>query len=563
MGRKWWKESVVYQIYPRSFMDSNGDGIGDLPGIISKLDYIKDLGVNVVWICPVYESPDDDNGYDISDYMSIMDIFGTMADWEELLAGLHQRGLRLIMDLVINHTSDEHPWFVESRSSKDNPKRDWYIWRPGKDGREPNNWESIFKGSAWESDEHTDEYYLHLFSRKQPDLNWENPEVREALYKMITWWLDKGIDGFRIDAITFIKKKAGLPDAPNLLGKRYAPAWDCHRNQPGIHDFLGEMKERVLAKYDIMTVGEADGVPLEEAASLYTDEENGKFNMIFQFDHMNLDSGSGGKWDVVPWKLRDFKDVMAKWQTGLHNKGWNTSYLENHDQPRSISRFGDEGKYHAESAKMLATFFLTLQGTPYIYQGQEIGMTNVKFNSIEDYRDVEILNLYRECTESGDASLAWKYIHNKGRDNSRTPMQWGDGPNAGFTTGTPWIQVNPNYKEINVEQMVQDPNSIYHYYKKLIQLRKDHDVLVYGDYQALLKDDEHVFAYLRTRAVENSTQEKVLVVLNFFGEPAPVALPLELTSKARQLLLGNYGDDPWAGGDGFTLRPYEAAVYKL
>lgn len=559
MKRKWWKESVVYQIYPQSFLDSNGDGIGDLRGIISRLDYLQELGINVVWICPVYQSPNDDNGYDISDYTQIMEQFGTMADWEALLEGLHTRGIRLIMDLVINHTSDEHPWFAESRSSKDNPKRDWYVWRPGKEGKEPNNWESIFKGSAWEYDELTGEYYLHLFTRKQPDLNWENPVVREELYKMVAWWLDKGIDGFRIDAITFIKKKAGLPDAPNPLGLRYVPAWDCHRNQPGIQEFLGELKERVLAKYDIMTVGEADGVTPGEAASLYTNEETGKFNMIFHFEHMGLDSGSGGKWEIVPWKLGDLKQTMTKWQVGLHNNGWNALYLENHDQPRSVSRFGDDGRYRRESAKLLATFLLTLQGTPYIYQGQEIGMTNVRFDTIQDYRDVESLNLYRECMErDGHAGAAWSYIYAKGRDNARTPMQWSDSPNGGFTKGTPWIGINPNYKEINVEAEQRNPDSVFHYYKKLIQLRKELGVIVYGDYQLLLTDHPNIYAYLRS--IE---EERVLVILNFFGEPAKFEFPQELQGAVRQLLLGNYDAGTDEGKDSLLLRPYEALVYRL
>ncbi|MGG3572433.1 alpha-glucosidase [Bacillus gobiensis] len=559
MQKKWWKESVVYQIYPSSFKDSNGDGIGDLQGIISKLDYIKELGANVIWICPVYPSPNDDNGYDISDYTDIMDIFGTMADWEQLLKEIHQRDMKLIMDLVLNHTSDEHPWFIESRSSKDNPKRDWYIWRPGKDGKEPNNWESLFRGSAWQYAELTDEYYLHLFSKKQPDLNWENPEVREELYRMTTWWLDKGIDGFRIDAISFIKKKDGLPDAPNLSGELYVPAWDCHRNQPGIHDFLAELKERVFNNYDIMTVGEADGVSPDDAL-LYVDEALGSFNMIFHFEHMGLDSGIGGKWDLKPWQLPDLKKIVTRWQSGLHAKGWNASYIENHDQPRSVSRFGDDQKYHKESAKMLATFLMTMQGTPYIYQGQEIGMTNVKFNSIEDYKDVESLNLYHESSAKGDEHIqkAWDYIYSKGRDNARTPMQWNDLPHGGFSEGNPWIAVNPNYKKINVEQSLKDNDSIFYYYKELIRLRKEHDVIVYGDYRPILEEDERVYACLRTLE-----DEAVLVVLNFSREQADFTLPTDWKFAINHLLIGNNEVNPEESINKFTLRPYEARVYKL
>jgi oligo-1,6-glucosidase len=557
MKKKWWKESVVYQIYPRSFKDSNGDGIGDLQGIISKLDYIKELGADVIWICPVYPSPNDDNGYDISDFTGIMDIFGTMDDWEQLLHEIHQRGMRLIMDLVLNHTSDEHPWFIESRSSKDNPKRDWYIWRSGKDGKEPNNWESLFRGSAWEYDELTNEYYLHLFSKKQPDLNWENPEVRNELYKMTTWWLDKGIDGFRIDAISFIKKKEGLPDAPNLSGERYVPAWDCHRNQPGIHDFLREMKEKVFKKYDIMTVGEADGVSPDDAL-YYVDEDMGSFDMIFHFEHMGLDSGIGGKWELKPWQLSDLKQIVTRWQAGLHAKGWNASYLENHDQPRSVSRFGNDQKYHKESAKMLATFLLTMQGTPFIYQGQEIGMTNVKFPSIDDYKDVESLNLYHECLAKGEEKKAWDYIYSKGRDNSRTPMQWDDGLHGGFTEGSPWIEANPNYKEINVEQSLKDSDSIFYYYKELIQLRKEHEAIIYGEYHPILEEDDCVYACLRTL-----DEEAVLVILNFSGEQTDFVLPENWSYSKNQLLMANIKVNPKEDIHHITLQPYEARIYKL
>lgn len=558
MKRKWWKESVVYQVYPRSFMDSNGDGIGDLQGIISKLDYLKELGIDVIWLSPVYKSPNDDNGYDISDYRDIMDEFGTMQDWEQLLDECHRRGIKLIMDLVVNHTSDEHPWFVESRSTKDNPYRDYYIWRPGKDGKEPNNWESIFSGSAWQYDEQTGEYYLHLFSKKQPDLNWENPKVREEIYDMMIWWLDKGIDGFRVDAITHIKKKPGFPDLPNPEGKRYVPSFPYHLNQPGIHEWLQEMKQKVLAKYNIMTVGETPGVSPQDALA-FVDEENGEFNMLFQFEHMEVDAGPGGKFDLKPWNLVELKQVMSKWQKGLEGRGWNSLYFENHDQPRSVSRFGNDREYHVESAKMLATCLHMMQGTPYVYQGQEIGMTNVRFDSIDDYRDVEILNYYRESMIDGkDPKQLLEVIWAKGRDNARTPMQWDDSDNAGFTTGTPWIQVNPNFREINVKRALEDPDSIFRYYQKLIRLRKEYPIVIYGTYDLILEDDEQIFAYTRTL-----DDEKLLVICNF-SEARPIfALPQEISHSSKELWISNYPVDENEDIRSITLKPYEARVYRL
>jgi len=496
MDKAFWKEAVVYQIYPRSFKDSDGDGIGDLRGIIEKLDYLKELGVDVVWLSPVYKSPNDDNGYDISDYQAIMDEFGTMADWEELRDGLHARGIKLIMDLVVNHTSDEHPWFEASRSSKDSPYRDYYYWRPGKpDGREPNNWLSFFSGSAWEYDGKTGEYYLHLFSRKQPDLNWENPRVREEVYNMMRWWLDRGVDGFRMDVINCISKTPGLPDAGD---ERYAWGGEHFMNGPRVHEFLQEMNREVLSRYDIMTVGETPGVTLEEARN-YTDPARGELNMVFQFEHMGVDHGPGGKWDIRPWSLTELKRILNKWQLGLRGAGWNSLYLNNHDQPRMVSRFGDEGKYRKESAKMLATLLHTMQGTPYIYQGEEIGMTNVRFPSIDDYRDIETLNMYREkvLQQGEDPRKVLEAIHYMGRDNARTPMQWDDGPQAGFTTGTPWIGVNPNCRDINVKQAMADPDSIFHYYRRLIALRKQHDIMVYGEFVPLMEDHPQIYAYLR------------------------------------------------------------------
>ncbi|AIQ73320.1 glucohydrolase [Paenibacillus odorifer] len=558
MNRTFWKEAVVYQIYPRSFQDSNGDGIGDLQGIISRLDYLQKLGVDVVWLSPVYKSPNDDNGYDISDYQDIMDEFGTLQDWEELLTGLHARGIKLMMDLVINHSSDEHPWFVESRSSKDNPYRDYYIWRPGgPDGERPNNWSSVFSGPAWELDETTGEYYLHLFSRKQPDLNWENPQLREELYKMITFWLDKGVDGLRMDVINMISKVEGLPSShrDGLAPGELAWGGEYYMNGPRVHEFLHEMNDKVLSNYNIMTVGETPGATVEDAI-LYTDEERKELQMVFQFEHMDVDSGPDGKWDVAPWTLSKLRDILHKWQVGLADKGWNSLYLNNHDQPRMVSRFGDDGKYRVISAKMLATLLHTLKGTPYIYQGEEIGMTNVKFTAIEHYKDIEILNMYREkVTEGGaDPSSVLNAIHIKGRDNARTPMQWDDSANAGFTEGEPWLKVNPNYKEINVEQALADSDSIFYYYQRLLALRKKNPIMAYGEYKLLLPEHEDIYAYTRTL-----DDEKWLVLLNFNEVPQTVDLSAEL-SKATELIIGNYPDDAPTRE---LLRPYEARVYRL
>ena len=559
MERKWWKEGTVYQIYPRSFMDSNGDGIGDLRGIISRLDYLQELGIDIVWLSPVYESPNDDNGYDISHYQKIMNEFGTMEDWEEMLAEMHKRGIRLVMDLVVNHTSDEHPWFLESRSSKDNPKRDYYIWRAPHNDAEPNNWSSVFSGSAWQFDETTGEYYLHIFSKKQPDLNWENPQVRDEVYEMMTWWLDKGVDGFRMDVINFISKNPELPAMPSTGSHPYEWGGEHFMNGPRIHEYMQEMNRRVLSRYDVMTVGETPGVTPEEAQH-YVGEDRGELNMVFQFEHMDIDSGPGGKWDVVPWKLTDLKRILGKWQTDLHGKGWNSLYLCNHDQPRSVSRFGDDKNYRLESAKMLGTMLHTLQGTPYVYQGEELGMTNVQFATLEEYKDIEILNMYREkVTEGGEPHDKYmNAIYIKGRDNARTPMQWDDTANGGFTTGTPWIGVNPNYAEINAKQAVSDPTSVYNYYKKLIRNRRDHLIFVYGDYRSLHEESERIYAYLRTW-----NDERALVVLNFFADPAEFELPADITFTDQQLLISNYEVDAAQDIRRFTLRPYEARVYRL
>jgi oligo-1,6-glucosidase len=561
MQKRWWKESVVYQIYPRSFMDSNADGIGDLRGIIQRLDYLKELGVDVVWLSPVYKSPNDDNGYDISDYQDIMEEFGTLADWDELLAEMHRRGIKLVMDLVVNHTSDEHPWFVESRKSKDNRYRDYYIWRPGKDGREPNNWGSFFSGSAWEYDDTTGEYYLHLFSKKQPDLNWENPKVRDEIFTMMTWWLDKGVDGFRMDVINMISKAPGLPDAPQYTSDRYQSGGQYFMHGPRLLEFLGEMKDRVLAKYDIITVGETPTATIENALDI-THETNGRLNMLFQFEHVDLDRDpdTRTKWSTQRVDLLELKRVMTSWQKGLENGGWNSLYLSNHDQPRALSRFGDDGEYRVESAKLLATFLHTLQGTPYIYQGEEIGMTNVRFESIDDYRDIETLNMYHEFVEERglDPQLVMATIYAKSRDNARTPMQWDNGPNAGFTTGTPWIKVNPNYTSINVAQALADPDSIFHYYQRLIQIRKATPAIVYGAYDLILDEHPQIYAYTRTL-----DDERLLVLLNFSRDTPAVALPATLAFTNSELLIGNYSVDPSEDIRHLELRPFEARVYRL
>ncbi|MFS0750754.1 glycoside hydrolase family 13 protein [Oceanobacillus sp. 1P07AA] len=545
----WWKEAVAYQIYPRSFMDSNGDGIGDIQGIISKLDYIKDLGIDIIWVSPIYESPNDDNGYDISDYQDIMDEFGTMADFDELLEQVHNRGMRLIMDLVINHTSDEHPWFIESRSSKDSPYRDYYIWRSAENKQEPNNWASIFGGSAWKYDEKTDEYFMHIFSKKQPDLNWENPTVREELYNMVNWWLDKGIDGFRVDAISHIKKVAGFPNLPNPENKKYVPSFEGHMNRDGIHTFLQEFKEKTLDKYDVMTVGEANGVSISQADD-WVGEDNGVFNMIFQFEHLDL----WGKNTDKGLDMHALKETLTKWQKGLEDVGWNALFLENHDQPRSISSWGDTTIYHKESAKALATLYFLMQGTPFIYQGQEIGMTNVHYSSIDDYDDVDAKNLYEEMINEGASSkevleIIWK----TGRDNSRTPMQWNTSKNAGFTTGKPWLKVNNNYTDINVEQELSDSTSIYHYYRKLIELRKQNEVLIYGGYDLILEDHAQIYAYTRTL-----DKKQLVVFVNLFPEKCSFELPLSVTKLENSLLLSNY--EITLDGE---LQPYEARVYQV
>lgn len=554
MNKYWWKEAVAYQIYPRSFMDSNGDGIGDIKGIISKLDYLNDLGIDVIWVCPMFKSPNDDNGYDISDYHKIMDEFGDMDDFSLLLEEVHSRGMKLIFDLVINHTSDEHPWFIESRSAKDNPKRDWYIWRDGKVDVEPNNWESIFGGSAWEYDEKTGQYYLHIFSKKQPDLNWENKDVRASLYKMVNWWLEKGIDGFRVDAISHIKKECGLEDMLNPKGLKYVPSFEKHMNVKGIHTFLQELKEETFSKYDIMTVGEANGVTVDDI-ELWVGEEKGKFNMVFQFEHLHL-------WDAETKKDLDIvglKKILSLWQIGVEGKGWNALFIENHDQPRRVSTWGNDKEYWRESATSLGAMYFLMQGTPFIYQGQEIGMTNVRFQSIDDYDDVATKNLYRLKAVNGvPHEEIMEIIWASSRDNSRTPMQWSSEVNAGFTNQTPWIKVNPNYKSINVELQQKEENSVLNFYKKMIALKKANEIFTYGRYDLVLEDDPQIYAYTRTLK-----GEKVIVMANLSNRQVNVKNELGFSYKYHQLLLNNYLVMEHAPLSELTLKPFEARVYRV
>lgn len=547
MKRTWWKEAVIYQIYPRSFMDSNGDGIGDLQGIISRLDYLKYLGIDVIWLSPVYKSPNDDNGYDISDYQDIMDEFGTMEDFDELLAAAHARGIKIVMDLVVNHTSDEHQWFVESQKSKDNAYRDYYIWREGKDAQTPpNNWGSCFGGSAWQYDEKTGMYYLHLFSKKQPDLNWDNPKVRGEVFDMMTWWCDKGIDGFRMDVISMISKTKEMPDGKDGDFGPY-----CIHG-PNVHAYLREMNEKVLSKYDIMTVGETAGVTTT-LAQQYAGEDAHELDMVFQFEHVEGD-GKYGKWTDEKIPLVTLKETLSRWQTELYGKAWNSLFWDNHDQPRAVSRFGDDRPMYREvSAKMLATCLHMLQGTPYIYQGEELGMTNYPFQRPSDFRDIESVNAYREWCSEGRLSheVFWPCITFKSRDNARTPVQWDDSPHAGFTTGTPWIAVNPNYTEINAKAETADPDSVFHYYKKLIALRKAYPVVVYGKYEMMMEDSEELYVY--TRAFE---KESLLVVCSFCDHDTNFTLPAEFAGAS--CLICNVENE--YGNPKMTLKPYEAFV---
>ena len=552
MEKKWWKESVVYQIYPKSFKDSNGDGVGDIRGIIQKLDYLKELGVNVLWISPMLESPQDDNGYDISDYRRIYEEYGTMEDYEELLCEAHKRSIRILMDLVVNHTSDEHNWFIESRKSKDNPYRDYYIWKDPVNGKEPNNWGGAFGGSAWEYDPQTQMYYLHLFSKKQPDLNWENEKVRQEVYDMMKFWCEKGIDGFRMDVISMISKDQRFPDGEmnNGLYGDFGPY--CVHGPKG-HEFLQEMNQKVLSKYDIMTVGETAGVTIEEAQKYAGDDRN-ELNMVFQFEHVESGCGDYGKWTTAKYDFKEFKNIMIKWQEELQGKAWNSLFLGNHDQPRSVSRFGNDNPVYREtSAKMLATCIHMMQGTPYVYQGEELGMTNIYFGKLEDYRDIESINYFKEFTESGlmTPEHMMKCLMLRSRDNARTPMQWDDSKQAGFTEGEPWIKVNPNYKKINAAQQLEDPDSVFHYYQKLIRLRKEKDIIVYGEFEPLYREDEQIFAYTRKQ-----DQEKLLTVCNFSDKNAEVEVPEEF--KGAECLITNLGRKEFERK--IVLNPYEAFV---
>lgn len=541
MERQWWHSSVVYQIYPRSFKDSNGDGIGDINGIREKLDYLKELGIDVIWLSPVYKSPNDDNGYDISDYYDIMDEFGTMEDMDNLLKEANERGIKILMDLVVNHTSDEHKWFIEAKKSKDNEYRDYYIWRDSVDGNEPNDLGSTFSGSAWQYDETTGQYYLHLFSKKQPDLNWENEKVRNEVYKMMNFWVDKGIGGFRMDVIDLIGK---VPDEM-ITG-----------NGPKLHEYLQEMNKAALEGKDLLTVGETWGAT-PDVAKLYSNPERKELSMVFQFEHIGLDQIEGKeKWDVKSLELLVLKKVLSKWQTELEGQGWNSLFWNNHDLPRIVSRWGNDKEYRIESAKMLATLLHGMKGTPYIYQGEELGMTNVRFDDINDYNDIESLNMYKDRLSKGYShNEIMESIYAKGRDNARTPMQWDDSENAGFTTGTPWLAVNKNYDKINAKQCLQDENSIFNHYKKLIDIRKNNDTIIYGDYKLLCEDDENIFAYVR-----ELNGDKILVVCNFYDKD--VEFKFDGDFNYSKVLLSNYNDSSKMI-EKLKLRPYEAVMYRF
>ncbi|NNF35657.1 MAG: alpha-glucosidase [Saprospiraceae bacterium] len=544
--KKWWKEGVMYQIYPRSFQDSNRDGIGDISGIIQRLDYLESLGIDIVWLGPVYESPNDDNGYDISNYYRIHPEFGTMEDLEELLEGLHDRGMKLIMDLVVNHSSDEHKWFQESRKSKDNSYRDFYHWRPpAADGGPPYNWKAFFGGDAWEYDDLTGEYYLHLFTKKQPDLNWENPKLREEIYKMMRFWLDKGVDGFRMDVISLISKPEEFENIPND-NLMYA-VYNVYANGPRVHQYLQEMNRKVLSKYDIMTVGEGPGIS-KEIANDYIGKDRNELNMIFQLDLMFLDNGAGGKFDPREITLKEFKSLFVDWDKALGDDGWNNVFLDNHDFPRMVSRWGNDGEHREASAKLLLMFLLTMRGTPCIYMGSEIGMTNVAFDDPDDYRDIETVNYFRNTKAfGGDMNHAMKMVHVQGRDNVRVPMQWDNRINAGFTDGEPWIKINPNYEDINVMSEEEKERSILEFFRILIQWRKRDEVLQYGSYKDLDPDHSKLFLYKR----ELNGKER-WVCLNFSDEESDI--PREI--KGKRIILNNYREI------GDLLKPWQAVLLK-
>lgn len=545
MNKTWWKEGIVYQIYPRSFQDSNGDGIGDIQGIIKRLDYIKSLGVDIIWLCPVYKSPNDDNGYDIADYRNIMGEFGTMDDFDELLNAMHQRDLKLVMDLVVNHSSDEHAWFEESKKSKDNPYRDYYIWKPGKNGGPPNDWQAFFGGSAWQYDQTTEEYYLHLFTVKQPDLNWENPQLREEVNDIIKYWFDKGVDGFRMDVISLISKR---PEYDNMVSKNFEDTIRLqYANGPRIHEFLRDMNEKVLSNYDIMTVGEGPGITLEHGLN-YVGEDRKELDMVFHFDHMFLDFGEGGKFDPRPFDLVEFKNVFTAWDEKLKGRGWGSIFLGNHDFPRMVSRFGNDGEYRELSSKLLAMLLLSLRGTTYIYQGDEIGMSNVAFDDPTDYRDIETLNYFKTLEDPKEGLVN---VHPMGRDNARTPMQWTNEANGGFTTAKEgWIKSNQNYTEVNVASQEEDDESVLNFFRRMIAFRKKHLALVYGDYQSIQNEDQKIYAYRRW-----DEENEYLVVLNFSED----TVVFEAKGTNLELLIYNYQD---AQND-LTMRPWEAKLFRI
>lgn len=549
----WWKNSVVYQIYPRSFMDSNGDGIGDIKGIISRLDYLKELGINVIWVCPVYKSPNVDNGYDISDYHDIQSDFGSLEDMYSLINEAHKRDIKIIMDMVINHTSDQHPWFLEAKKGKDNPKHDYYLWvDPPEDGTLPNNWQSHFSGSAWKYEESCGQYYLHIFSSGQPDLNWENPEVRTEVKKILRFWLDKGIDGFRLDTINFISKVPGYPSVPNAKGLVRGSMF--YMNGPKVHQYLQELNKDVFSHYDIMTVGETPNVT-PEIAKEYVAEDRGELNMVFQFEHVNVDQGKTNKWDIRPWSIKEFKSIISKWQTSLGKESFNSIYVSNHDQARSVSRFGNDDVYLKESAKVLCTMNMTLRGTPYVYQGEELGMTNVRFPDISYYKDIQTLNLYKELTAAGVPTHdIMEKIYYRGRDNARTPMQWDSSENSGFTSAKPWIDVNSNYTELNAEKEEMDPDSVLNYYKKMIAFRKSHSVIVNGSFKEYFADSDRVFSYVR----ENE-EEMLFVILNFSATKFTLQIPEEIDIEGCCIAASNINREEFSGRV-FNIQPYEAIV---
>ncbi|MBS3786934.1 alpha-glucosidase [Candidatus Bipolaricaulota bacterium] len=560
MKKEWWKEAVVYQIYPRSFNDSDGDGIGDLPGIREKVDYLDYLGIDLVWLNPVYDSPNDDNGYDVRNYRKIMDEFGEMRDWEQLLDELHRRNIRLVMDFVPNHTSDEHRWFRQSRESKETPYRDYYFWRKGNGEEPPNNWESIFGGSAWEFDDPTSEYYLHLFSRKQPDLNWDNPEVRQELYEIMNWWMEKGIDGFRLDVVNFISKDPDLPDDPEK-GPYGSRGSKYYVDGPNVHRYFQEMNREVFADRDAVAIGETPLVSTEDGVK-YVDPSRNELDMIFQFDHVTFDLNEGGFWaQPRDWKLTELKEILNRWRK-LTSKtgGWNATYLSNHDQPRMVTRFGNDGEFRRESAKALAMLLLTISGTPFIYQGEELGMTNYPFSDISELRDVQTIQQFNEMKQKGKVESfdeVKEEVRFWSRDNARTPMQWSSEENAGFTDGDSWINVNPNKDQINVEREKEDENSVLQFYRKLISLRNEHEVLVYGSYKPFLKSDEEIFAFRR-----KSSKEATTTMLNFSAEKKDLTIPDELTGTESELLLSNYPTRDSELSDVISFRPYEARLYK-